>query len=187
MPSNNLKKSPQNIIDKLLCEMTDNDVKMFFKMCRFNANYTDLQQFLVEKTSYEVDIPAIAKWFKYHKPEGKEAMLINEIIENWEGVNPNTLLHITAGITANLVLKISDILEIQETSETTKLVNLIELIKELRQISIELTKISQEKDTAEIYKSGIIALANELKMVFRKTPIESIMQSGISSSLDKLL
>lgn len=180
-------KRPQSLVDKILCDMKDEDQKQFFKMCQFNANYSELQKFLEEKSQYEIDINTIARWFKYYKPIGQEALIINNILNEWEGLNPNSLIHLSAGITAKTILKIEELLELENTSENSKLTNLVELLKEIRQISTELGRISQEKDTTEIYKSGIIALAEELKIIFKGTPVQTAIETGISSALNRLL
>lgn len=183
----NKGKKPQSIVDKLLCDMKDDDQKQFFKMCQFNANYSDLQKFLEDKTKYEIDINTIARWYKYNRPIGKEAIILNQLITDWEGINPNTLIHLSAGITAKTILKIQELLELEHASESSKLTNLVELLKEIRQISTELNRINYEKNVNDVYKSGIIALAEELKIIFKNTPIQTPIETGISSAINKLL
>lgn len=179
-------KTPQHIIDKLLCDMKDEDRKYFFKMCQFNANYADLKNYLEEKTDYEIDITTIARWFKYNRPTGNEAILINKVLDNWEGINPQSLIHLSAGICAKLILEIENVLDLENTSNSAKLTNLVELLKELRQISAEINRADNEKDTTEIYKSGIIALADELRIIFKNTPIQTALEHGLSSAINRI-
>lgn len=179
-------KTPQNSIDKILVTLPEEEKNYFLKMARHNANYGDLQKFLNKKANAKISINAIARWFKYNKPTGTEARIINELIKEWEGINPNSLIHLSAGITANLILKIKDAIEIEATSEATKLTNLIELLKELRQISVEINKVNQEKDTTEIYKSGAIALGAEVIKIFKGSPIYPAIEKAVHSAINKI-
>lgn len=182
------KKLGQSIVDKILFTLPDGERRIFYKMCQFNANYSDLQAFLEERSEYQVDIPVIARWFKYNRPVGRQAVILNQILDDWEGINPNSLIHLSAGITAKLVLAIDTLLEqdLPRTSPATRLTNLVELLKELRQTSAELKRLDQEKDTGETYKAGMIALAHELNAIFKGTPLQVPVQNALNASIDKL-
>lgn len=181
-------KKTQNQIDKILFNLEESDANYFFKMCRFNANYCELQEWLLKKSGEKVPLSRISNWFKYNRPTGTQAIILNEIMEQYENINPHSLLNISAGITANLIVRLNELVQIEldKASTATKLTNLVELLKELRQISNDLKQTSQLNDVDEIYKSGMIALANELIILFKKSPNYRQISVAINASIKKL-
>lgn len=181
------QKRPQTKVDKILGKLSENQLKQFKELCKFNANYSTLKQYL-KSCGYEVSTQNLSTWWIANKPRGKEAVLINALSEMYTGTEPKPLLQMSAGICAKLADKLNQLLEteIESTTPSSKLSNLVEILKELRQASSDLHNLKVEENTEDLIYSGALELSEKLKNIFKDTPFETALETGIKAGLAQI-
>ena len=184
-----MRKVPQNKIDQSLKQLSKGDQKKFYELVKYNPPYRELREFFCERGISEITDMHLSTWWKRNRPRGDQAIALSQFAEAWEGLEPTHLLNASAGISAKIIEHLYHSLsqeEIDKASIGSKLTNLAELLKELRQCSQTLVEMQTQKDLEEIRLAGAYEFANELRKVFKQTPFEESLESGIEATLKKM-
>lgn len=181
-------KHPQSLVNKALSSLSENDLDEWSKLVRFNANYPDLQQWLAER-GHQVSIQNLSTWWASNRPRGKEAIAINTLSEAYLGTDANGLLQMSAGISANLIDNLSQLLTdeyLESATIESKLTCTVSLLRELRQASAELHKLETVGDRNALLMAGAFQIAEELRTIFKGSPFERALDTGIHAALTKI-
>jgi hypothetical protein len=180
-------KHPQSIVNKALSQLSDDDTREWNKLIRFNANYPDLQTWLAER-GHQVSIQNLSSWWTSNRPRGNVAIAINNLSEQYLGADAPGLLQMSVCLAAQLLDRLQELLadDLAEATTESKLTNVVSLLRELRQASSELHKLETVGDRNALLMAGAFQLAEELKTIFKGSPFEQALETGIHAALTKI-
>lgn len=181
-------KHPQSKVNKALTKLSEEELKEWNQLVRFNANYPDLKLWLAER-GHEVSIQNLSTWWAANRPRGKEAIAINALSETYVGTDANGLLQMSAAVAATLIDSLSGLLinnTLEEATVESRLTSMVSLLRELRQASAELHKLEIVGDRNALLMAGAFQIAEELKAIFKGSPFEQALETGIQASLTKM-
>lgn len=185
----NKQKSPQGKVDKALAKLSETDLLEWNRLVKFNANYPDLRAWLLAR-GHIVNDMNLSNWWISNRPRGEHAKTLNAIAERYEGVEAQSVMAMSIGITADLVQVIHEQLinseQISLVKPTEKLQFVTNLLKELHTASGSLHKIKTVDEKENLIKSGAFTMAEELRKLFKDSPFAEALEEGIESVLIQL-
>lgn len=180
------QKAPQGKVDRALEKLSEADLLEWNRLVKFNANYPDLRDWLAVR-GHSVNNQNLSHWWVTNRPRGEKAVALNAIAEKYEGVEAQSVMAMSIGITADLVQILHEQLinreEITSVRPTEKLQYVTNLLKELHTASGNLHKIKTLDEKENLIKSGAFTMAEELRKLFKDSPFAEALEEGIESVL----
>lgn len=183
------RKNPQSKVDKALSKLSEKDLREWRELVKFNSSYPELRDWLNARGN-SINNQNLSQWWISNRPRGEKAVTMNAIAEKYEGIEAQTIMAMSVGLTADLVQILHEHLisgeEINRVCSTVKLQQITNLIKELHTSSGNYTKLKNQSEKENLIKSGAIAMAEELRKVFINSPFADALSEGIESVLIQL-
>lgn len=183
------QKHPPSHVDKVIAKLSDEKLKEWNKLCKFNATYRELAEFIYDELGEVVSAMSLSRWWRMNRPRGKQAVSINALAEHWAGSDPQIMLEFSAGVCAKIVENLYYLLDsesLESSSVGSRLANITELLKELRQASHALKESENKKDEEQIKMAGAYEMAKILRDNFKGTPFEEALETGIEAGLQQI-
>lgn len=182
------RKHPQSKIDKALSNLSEEDRKEFHKLLRFNTNYPKLIKWFEDKGIDNISEMNLSDYYRRTQPMGREALIINEIAAQFEGVDDTKLLDMAAALSAKacdlLMGNIDDYLETASTE--AKLQALTSLLKESRQAAKDKNEQKFITDRKALIMQGVFLCFDELERIFKPTPFFNSISNAKEAILTKI-
>lgn len=181
-------KHPQSLVNKALSQLSADDLAEWNQLVRFNANYPDLQEWLAGR-GHIVSIQNLSTWWATNRPRGNVAIAINSFSEQYIGADASGLLQMSVCLAASLLDRLQELLVdeyLESATIESKLTNTVSLLRELRQAAAELQKLETVGDRNALLMAGAFQLAEELKTIFKGSPFEQALDTGIHAALTKM-
>lgn len=177
-------------IDAIRSTMNQDILSEMDHLCSQRPSYTDIRQFILERTGEDVGIAHVANWWRSAFPVGGKAKLVNESIDGYSGVDDSQIASLTAGKSVELLLKVFDhFVEDQSKFEQLSPAQAIALIPSLlkvRSFADDLNKQRVAYDTLEMELGGAATAIQELLIVFKDTALEEPIKQASSGVFKKI-
>jgi hypothetical protein len=183
------KKHPPSQVDKAIKKLTPEQLEEWNKLCKFNATYRELAEFLNTELGETVSAMSLSRWWRLNRPRGQQAVSINALAEHWGGTDPQIMLEFSAGVCAKIDENLYYLLDsetLEAASVGSRLANITELLKELRQASHALKETETRDDQEQIRMAGAYEMAKLLTDNFKGTPFEEALDTGIQAALQEI-
>lgn len=180
-------KHPQSQVERALSTLSPDDLGEWNHLVRFNANYIQLQSWLAQR-GVTVSLQTLSNWWAINRPRGSEAIAVNVLSEQFIGTDATSLLQMSAAIAARMIDELKTSLDHRLDAATveTRLTNFVGLLRELRQASSEIHKLDYIADRNALIAAGAFQMAEELRTIFKGSPFEQALETGIHAALTKL-
>lgn len=192
----NKSKAPKDgykyAVDAFRAKLSREELEEFEELGKFRPKVKALFDWLVAR-GYEGTIDSVATWRKNNYLTGVEAKIINELAHKYDGIEVTAVLGMAVGNAAaalnTILTKINEkeIMERIATTDPDKLLAMIPaLLRESRSASSDLGNIQYVQDRHELVMTGVNALAEQLKLVFKDTAFESALSDGIIAGIKQI-
>lgn len=177
------QKNPQSKVDRCLAKLSSADLEKWTELCRFNANYVELKNFLEEK-GHSVSCQNISNWWISNRTRGERAKTINTIAEQYQGTNHEAAADMAIAFLVNFVNELwTGKEDLAYLNAEARAAALGQALRDLAAAATRSSKEQQRKSKQDLIQLGKIEMAEKLLEVFKDTAYEGILKNATETIL----
>lgn len=177
-------------IDEIRSRMSEDVLTEMDHLCAQRPSYTDIRQFLLERSGEDVGIAHVANWWRTTFPVGAKAKIVNDDIDGYNGVDEAQIANLTAGKSVELLLKVfSNFVEDDKRFNqlsTAQAISLIPSLLKVRSFADDMNKQRVAYDSLEMELGGAATAIQELLIVFKDTALEEPIKQASPGVFKKI-
>jgi hypothetical protein len=175
------QKNPQSKVDRALAKLSEDDLKTWSELIRFNTNYTQLKDWLAERGHGNITPQNLSNWWSSNRPKGEAALISNAIAENHLGINADAASEMGISLMVVLANRLWQETreDIDELATETRMENLTQILKELSSAASRHGKTMRAQTRANLVELGKLEMAEKLLATFKETSFAAALEIGI--------